>query len=391
VGNLADQLNNIGTTPPTQNLTHQDTAGGVRATRVEGEHDNRDHERILVACGHDPSRVRFAAPPAVYVKLDELSERVYTTYRYKLEEVVEDFSATAMDRWRDSLKAPLHLTAESLDNTYVIAIADPQLGKKGTAEAVENWKRGVAGHIQTIRDLQALGRSPEQVHVAWMGDEVEGVCNNYGNQPHTIELNQSQQLELDFDLRVWTLKQVAELGLTISASSVISNHGEWTRNGGKDVVTTRNDNASTFIARQTKKLFAEAESFGGPKIAWTIGDTRPGLVVNLSGEDCYFSHGYVEKGRGGSTELRTKSAIDKQILGNITEYGHIRPWVFAHYHHLYTNEFEGRTLFGCPALEAEKSSEYMLEQFGVWSPAGMLGMQVGSKYVDRGWSHLNVF
>ncbi|WEX03829.1 hypothetical protein [Rhodococcus sp. RCBS9] len=268
-------------------------------------------------------------------------------------------------------------------------IADPQLGKKNTGQAVENWKRGVAGHCDAIRTLINQNRSPSAVHVAWMGDETEGVCNNYGNQPHTVELNLSKQLELDFDLRVWTLKQVAELGLPISASSVISNHGEWSRNGSKEPVTSQGDNASTHIARQVQKLFSETEAFGGSHIDWTIGDGDPAVLVNLSGVDCYFSHGYIEKGKGGSTEIRTKSAIERQILGRTDTLGNVPLWFMAHYHHFYTNEFEGRTLFGMPALEAERSSEYMLNQYGVWSKPGMLGMLVG-EHTERRWSDLSV-
>ncbi len=264
-------------------------------------------------------------------------------------------------------------------------VADPQLGKKGTEEAVENWKRGVAKHMALARLLKV-----EAVHVAFQGDETENVVNSYTNQPHTVEMNRSQQLELDFDLRVWTIKQAASLGFAVSATSVVSNHGEWTRNGGKDPVTSRNDNSSTHIARQVEKLFAETEAFGGPKVTWTIGDGAPGVTVNLSGVDCYFSHGYIEKGRGGSSELRTRSAIERQILGRTDDLGSVPLWFMAHYHHFYSQEFEGRTLFGCPALEAERSSEYMLDGYGVWSPPGMLGMLIGS-HSPRGWSDLNVF
>ena len=117
-------------------------------------------------------------------------------------------------------------------------MADPQLGKKRTAEAVENWKRGVLGHCAIIRRDVKAGCGPEAVHLAFMGDEHEGVCNSYTNQPHTIELNRNQQFALDFDLRVWTIRELLKLGLPLSVSSVISNHGEHTRNGGKDPVTT---------------------------------------------------------------------------------------------------------------------------------------------------------
>ena len=276
------------------------------------------------------------------------------------------------------------------DGTYLTLIADPQLGKKGTEEAVANWRRGVLGHKNAIQDMQSKGQGPEALHVAFQGDETEGVCNNYPGQSFTVELNLTGQLELDYDLRMWTLREFSALGLPMSASSVISNHGEWTRDGGKDVVTTRGDNASTHIARQVMKSFKEIEPFGGPKIDWTIGGGDPGVVVNLSGIDCYFSHGYIEKGKGPSIEVKTKVAIERQIIGRTDTLGEVPLWFTAHYHHFYCQEFEGRTMFACPALEADRSSEYMLNQYGVWSPHGALGLLVG-RDKKRGWSDLSIF
>jgi len=219
---------------------------------------------------------------------------------------------------------------------------------------------------------------------------ANGIASHNTNQPNTVELNLTGQLELDYDLRMWTLREFSALGLPLSASSVISNHGEWTRNGSKDVVTTRGDNSSTHIARQVMKAFKEIEPFGGPKIDWTIGGGDPGVVVNLSGIDCYFSHGYIEKGKGPSIEVKTKVAIERQIIGRTVTLGAVPLWFMAHYHHFYAQEFEGRTMFSCPALEAERSSEYMLDQYGVWSPDGMLGLLVG-RDKKRHWSDLSIF
>lgn len=298
-----------------------------------------------------------------------------------------------VNQWRGALLKAVKKTkrreVEGAGPAYNVLVADPQLGKKRTEEAVQNWTRGINGHEFEIERLISSGVNVSQIHTAFMGDETEGVANNYRNQPHTIELNQSEQLSLDYDMRVWTLKRLAEFGVPLSASSVISNHGEWTRNGGKDPVTSQGDNASTHIARQVQKQFVELEQYGGPKIAWTIGDGDPAVTVNLAGVECYFSHGYIEKGRGTSSETRTRSAIERQILGRTDTLGATPLFFMAHYHHHYSNEFEGRTVFGCPALEAERSSEYMLNQFGVWSPPGMLGMLIGGTAARR-WSHVNV-
>lgn len=316
------------------------------------------------------------------------------SYSARFRRINKDMIPVAkVTEWRESLLGSTRSISWTPRNdlrdtpsTYNVLVADPQLGKKGTEEAVENWKRGILGHVE-----QAQRISPTSVHIAFQGDETENCMGNYANQPATIELNRSQQLELDFDMRVWTLRQVANLGLPISVSSVISNHGEWTRWGmSKEVVTSRNDNASTYIARQVKRLFDELEPFGGPQIHWYIGDDTPGVTVNLSGVDCYFSHGYVEKGKGGNTEAKMHNAIERQILGDTDRHGKTPLWFMAHYHHFYSNEFQERTLFGCPALEAEKSSEYMRDQYGVWSRAGMLGLLVGHHTI-RKFSDINIF
>lgn len=317
------------------------------------------------------------------------------SYRARFQRVEgEMISASTIKEWRGALLKSFK-KSKTLNYqphgapAYSTKIADPQLGKKRTEEAVANWKRGVLGHVREIEMHLYGGQDISQIHTAFMGDETEGVANNYANQPHTVELNLSEQLALDYDMRVWTLKQFAEFGLPMSASSVISNHGEWTRNGGKDPITSQGDNASTHIARQVQKLFQETEQYGGPVIDWTIGKGDPAVLVNLAGVDCYFSHGYIEKGRGTSSETRTRGAIERQILGRTDTLGKVPLWFMAHYHHAYSNEFEGRTVFGCPALEAERSSEYMLNQFGVWSPAGMLGMLVGGS-TSRRWSHVTI-
>lgn len=300
--------------------------------------------------------------------------------------VESGISEETVERWRvNLLEQPVLERDYTLpDATYAMLIADPQFGKKGTEEAIENYKRGVLEHIARVTN-------EDTIHLAWMGDETENVVNSYENQPHTIELNRTKQLDLDFDMRVWAIREALATGKKVSASSVISNHGEWTRNGGKEPVTTRSDNASTYIARQAEKFFNELAPFTGQHVEWTIGDQgAPGVVIDLSGVKCYFSHGYIEKGKGGSTELRTKAAIERQILGKTDELGDVLIWFMAHYHHFYSNSFEGRSLFGCPALEAERSSEYMLDQFGVWSRPGLLGMRV-SKATPAGWTDLNVF
>lgn len=326
--------------------------------------------------------------------LDDGSRDIVQLYAYSFRarrRTADQINPAIVDQWRAALIArPFTNRAPIVGGaTYPLLIADPQLGKKDTDQAVDNWRRGVTLHLH---EAMSLRHKLARIHVAFMGDEHENVMGNYRNQPHTVELNRSRQLELDYDLRVWTIREALKLGLPVTASSVISNHGEWTREGDtKDPVTTRNDNSSTHIARQVQKLFDELAPFTGQSVEWTIGDTRPGIIVPMSGVKVYLTHGYVEKGRGASTEVRTRAALERQILGRTDELGDVRIYIAAHYHHAYMNTFEGRTLWGCPALEAERSSEYMLDSYGVWSRPGMLGMLIGDTCGPDGWSNANVY
>lgn len=276
----------------------------------------------------------------------------------------------------------------SRGETYSFFVADPQLGKKGTSDAVDNWKSGVRRHLDRATRLVNQGHKITQIHIGFMGDEHEQVCNNYANQPYTVELNLSEQIELDFALRVWTIEQACALGIPILVTSVISNHGEWTRNDSKDPVTSKADNSSTSVMRLVSQLVQKVPTLSS-WVSFNIADSNPDIVVDLSGVKTVLSHGHIAKGKGSTSEQKVKTAIERQILGRTSEIGDAQVYVTAHYHHFHCQEFEGRTLFGCPALEAEKSSEYMLDQYGVWSPPGMLGLLISDRY-PRGWSEVAV-
>lgn len=339
---------------------------------------------------------RFNLDPALFEIVDDTvrmsswecgSETLYS-YRARFRRVATDEHAVS-DRqfryWRDRIRGtdgPAALPGQAGESGYVIAIGDSQLGKRGTEESVENWRRGLQRHIDTIDELGHI----EEITVAFQGDEIENVSGHYANQLHTVELNLTRQLELDFELRMWTLSELVKLGVPLRVSSVISNHGELSRLGGGRNQTSQSDNASTMVARMVRRAFEDT----GHQVEWHIADGEPHVTFETAGVPMYFSHGHIARGRGQTAEQRTKNALERQMLGR-PELLATKLFVVSHYHHAYMQEFEGRTLFGCPALEAERSSAYMLDNFGVWSPPGMLGVEVGTRHGSRGYGALRIF
>jgi hypothetical protein len=295
--------------------------------------------------------------------------------------------------WRETLKAitanPPKKNYNGSGLTYTILVADPQLGKPGTQDSLANWTNGIEGHADRVRNLADAGLPINEIALAFMGDEHEGAVGNYASQPYEIEMSYSKQIELDFDMRVWSIKHLLELAMPMKVSSVPSNHGEHTRFGSNKVLTSIYDNSSTMVASLTKKVFEGTHE--GDMLSWYIAEDRQDTNLELNGIKANFTHGHIANGSGPKTGgISSKNAIEKQILGRFEEIGNTELFFTAHYHHFNTLEDRGRTFFGCPALEAEKSSRWFYDGSGVWSRPGMLGMAVGSAAGERGWTELSV-
>lgn len=310
----------------------------------------------------------------------------------EVETPVED--AVDIAGWREHLKSTYAIPTKQLFGgrnavSYLIMVADPQLGKPGTKDALNNWTFGLEGHIERIRYLTEAGLPIEHIGLAFMGDEHEGAVGNYASQPYEVEMNYSDQITLDYDMRVWSINELLGLQLPISIASVPSNHGEHTRFGSNKAMTSIYDNSSTMVARLVQKTFENTNA--GSELKWDIALDRQDANLDLSGIKVNFTHGHVSQGSGAKTGgLSSKNAIEKQILGRTEELVNTRLFVTAHYHHFNVIEDRGRTFFGCPALEAEKSSQWFYDSAGVWSKPGMLGMVVGEAAGKRGWDELAV-
>jgi hypothetical protein len=353
-----------------------------------------DWTDTLQIWGLDPEQFEVVEPVAMKA-WDSGTGRKFS-YAAKVRKITksEDIeSKLDIAGWRENLKrSGLSLYNRSrFDNgtSYLMLVADPQLGKPGTKDALGNWTKGIEGHVARIRNLIAVGVPINDIALAFMGDEHEGCVGNYASQPYEVEMDYTSQIELDFDMRVWSIRQLLALNLPIAVSSVPSNHGEHTRFGGHQALTSIYDNSSTMVASLAKKVFegTTAEEF----LTWHIAKNRQDVNLELSGVKANFTHGHVSKGSGTPTGgMRSKSALERQILGRRDELTHTDLFFTAHYHHFNVIEDRGRTFFGCPALEAEKSSQWFFDSSGAWSRPGMLGMLVGKACGARSWDELAV-
>lgn len=352
-------------------------------------------EEILIVMGMDPEEFELVGGVNVSARTLASGDMLYS-YRAKVRKVepVQE-NPFNLERVNELFKfTPTILNKDvngDWSSAYVIALADPQLGKSGTDEAVKNLQTSVVRHVDRIKRMISSGVKINRVVLCYMGDEIEGIAGNYANQTATVELNLSQQLELDFELRIWAHKYIIdEVGLPMDSSSVLSNHGDsWVRMGGNKPVMGQSDNASTHVARNVQKAFSLAPGYGD-SIEWYIAHDEAAVILTINGVKMYTTHGYLEKGAGTGVEARTVNAMQKQILGNPMGLGDVKVFLTAHYHHHWLMQDRNYTVIGCPALEAKGSSKWLKDMSGIWSEPGAVGFLVGKNQGPMGWNEIAV-
>ena len=266
-------------------------------------------------------------------------------------------------------------------STLVVCWADQQLGKSaggGVDATVERILDSYTATIERVKELRRNGRNIEKIAIVNMGDPVEGCDGNYASQLFTVELTQRQQLLLALDLWAQGVRQLSSLAEESEFISVLCNHGEWMRRGGK-AVTSDSDNAGGFLTDALQRILT-----GRPetdKLKWNIPHDEMTTTSVLSGVKVAFTHGHkitgkeVEWLRGQSIRILREEGREPDI------------WVTAHRHHLQVQDFGPWYRFQCPSNDG--GSKWYTDTSGNWSTPGTLTFLVG-KHDPRGWSDMAV-
>lgn len=263
--------------------------------------------------------------------------------------------------------------------SFVVNWADWQLGKSaggGVIGTIERIEESFDKTEKRIKQLKKLGKNIEGLVIANMGDPVEGCDGNYASQLFTVELTQREQLLLALDLWTQGIKTLSPLTDHTTFLSVISNHGEWMRRGGKQV-TSDSDSADGFLADTLKRIFAGSEYVD----QWVIPHDEMTVQHEISGVPTAFAHGHKISGkeidwlRGQSIRLLREHGTEPRL------------WFTAHKHHVKGEDMGPWWRWQCPSLDG--GSKWYLDMAGVWSTPGTLTMLVGN-HDKRSWSDMEV-
>lgn len=270
-------------------------------------------------------------------------------------------------------------------STFLVLWADWQLGKSASGGIKGTVKRVLESFDKTVKRVEELkknGRNIEEITIVSMGDPVEMCSDFYSSQLFSVEQTQREQLLTALDLWTTGVSMLAGLAPKLKFVATLSNHGEWTRRGGR-AITTDSDSADGFLADTLKRIL------DGYKVVdeWVIPHDQMSITTDLSGMECAFTHGHKITGkefewlRGQSLRLLRDNGKEPKI------------WFTAHKHHFLAQDMGVFTRFQCASMDTDGSSsggsKWYTDSSGQWSSPGTTTMLVG-KHDKRGWSDLAV-
>lgn len=141
------------------------------------------------------------------------------------------------------------------DHGFIVALGDMQFGKidgdgvEGTLFRTLDTLNRAADLLQTYRTRFDVGH----VHVAWLGDHIEGFVSQGGANTFRTVLTLNEQIRLTRRVMIHALRLFGDQAQLVSMAAVPGNHGEPQRFAGKGV--TRYDDS-----HDTESLIAVADA-----------------------------------------------------------------------------------------------------------------------------------
>lgn len=261
---------------------------------------------------------------------------------------------------------------------FVIALGDLQFGKgdgDGPAGTLQRYLDGIDAAVAELKALRKMGQKIGQIHLALLGDHLEGFVSQGGTNAWRTKLPLTYQYRAVRRLIMYAVQRLANLAPRMTIVAVPGNHGEAVRFGSK--LTTFDDNWDTeALIAVGDALALNPDSFGHVQIRTPATDELT-VTLDVAGTIITHAHGHQIK-RGKHFEWWAG-----QSLGDFPP-GAAHMLLVGHLHHLHVDTFGPKTFLQVPALEAE--STYYRHMNGVPGHPGIATFYTH----DGAWSHLSI-
>lgn len=261
-----------------------------------------------------------------------------------------------------------------------LQLGDVHIGKSaeaggGTEQILARYQGSIGNALAQLQLLDPLGI--EGVHLAYVGDMIEGIASQGGKNIALMDLPLTEQIHVATRLTVQTAKALIDAGYQVRMSAIGGNHGDTQRVQGGPM----GDNHDVGIAMAAADWLGDTAYAG--RFSLTVPPRDQSYVTFEVGDTVFTSvHGHqfsgatahqkVERWWAGQALSNTPAAGSSVLMA-----GHFH--TFAH-----LNIAEGRTAIYSPSMEV--MSRWYHEKTGSTSDRG------GVLYLTRAGvvSHLSI-
>jgi len=280
---------------------------------------------------------------------------------------------------------PLKRIAPIGEWSYIIALADLQIGKKdgdGLKGLVERTLLSFDHLISDIRLARKEGYEIGQVVLAGLGDIIEGCDGHYSMQTFSVELDRREQVTVARRLLLRLVRDLSKEVDKLLITTVPGNHGEHRKDGKAFTSFGDNDDLAVFdqladMLRENKERYGNV-TFMVPKNDLTV-------TIDIDGTILGFAHGHQARnsGRDGLSHTKIWTWWTKQAHAK-TAIGDADILVTGHFHYYTAIQNGARTHFQAPPLDS--TSEWYENTNGYATNPGVLTFLVNGE----GWKRQRI-
>ncbi|QDK03767.1 exonuclease [Streptomyces phage Yasdnil] len=236
------------------------------------------------------------------------------------------------------------------EHTLIIAIGDMQFGKID-GDGVEGTLRRTVECLNRAADLLGVYRlryNITHVHIAWLGDHIEGFVSQGGANTWRTQLTLNEQIRLTRRVMLHAMLLFAPLVERLTMAAVPGNHGEAVRINGKGVTRydDSHDTESLIAVKDAADL--NPERFG--HVEFYVPDTDElTVVVECSGTVVAHAHGHQWR-PGKHFEWWKGQAFNRESAMHDADL-----LLAGHLHHEHVDTDGWRSFLQPPAMESEST------------------------------------
>ena len=287
-------------------------------------------------------------------------------WAYKLKLAPRSKSRTDVDRIMQGIEPAAQKVRKRGSHWATVQIGDVHIGKSaeaggGTESILARYRQMLDNALDELNLCDPAGI--EGVHVAFVGDMIEGVVSQGGRNIALMDLTLTEQITVATRLTVQTIRTFADAGYQVKVSAIGGNHGDTQRVQGQAL----GDNHDVGIAVAACDLLAELPQYGD--VVDLVVPPRDQSYMTFPVGDTTFvsAHGH-SFGRGSSPIAKAEAWWAGQALsgtpaaaGQVLMCGH-----FHTFHH--ANIAAGKTCIYSPSMET--LSRWFHERTGATSDRG---------------------